>query len=141
VAKKGHQQALWLLGDQVIEVGSSNIFFVFKDQSGEIEIATPALEDLILPGITRDSILQLLRHEKQYRVTERKIFIQEVIERQKKGELLECFGAGTAVIISGVKNIEYRGVNYNIPVDDKLQIGPISFQVRQKILDIQEGRT
>lgn len=63
-----------------------------------------------------------------------------MVERQKKGELLECFGAGTAVIISGVKNIEYRGVNYNIPVDDKLQIGPISYQIRKKILDIQEGR-
>jgi branched-chain amino acid aminotransferase len=78
VAKKGHQQALWLLGNQVIEVGSSNIFFVFKEK-GEIEIATPALEDLILPGITRDSILELLRHEKQYKVSERKIYIEEVI--------------------------------------------------------------
>lgn len=42
VDAKGHQQALWLLGNQIIEVGSSNIFFVFKDQSG-IEIATPEL--------------------------------------------------------------------------------------------------
>jgi branched-chain amino acid aminotransferase len=85
--------------------------------------------------------LELLRHEKKYKVSERKIFIEEVIERQKKGELLECFGAGTAVIINGVKNIEYRGVNYSIPFDEKLQIGPISAQIRQKILDIQEGRT
>jgi branched-subunit amino acid aminotransferase/4-amino-4-deoxychorismate lyase len=36
VEKKGHQQALWLLNDQVIEVGSSNIFFIFKDKSGEV---------------------------------------------------------------------------------------------------------
>jgi branched-chain amino acid aminotransferase len=57
VASEGHQQALWLLGDQVIEVGASNIFFIFKDKSGDIEIATPELEDLILPGVTRDSIL------------------------------------------------------------------------------------
>jgi len=47
-----------LLDDQVIEVGASNIFFVFKDnKSGVIEVATPELEDLILPGVTRDSIL------------------------------------------------------------------------------------
>jgi branched-chain amino acid aminotransferase len=60
VAQKGHQQALWLYGNQIVEVGSSNIFFAFKDsQSGQIEIATPALEDLILPGVTRDSILVL----------------------------------------------------------------------------------
>ena len=43
VAQRGHQQALWLLGSKVIEVGSSNIFFVLKDKSGEIEIATPEL--------------------------------------------------------------------------------------------------
>ena len=50
-----------------------------------------------------------------------------MIERQKKGEVLECFGAGTAVIVSAVKNIEYKGVNYNIPVDPKLQIGAVSY--------------
>jgi branched-chain amino acid aminotransferase len=82
----------------------------------------------------------LLRYQKEYKISERKIFIDEVVERHKKGELLECFGAGTAVIVSGVKNIEYNGVNYKIPVDDKLQIGPISYKVRQSILDLQEGR-
>jgi branched-chain amino acid aminotransferase len=46
-----------LLDEQIIEVGASNIFFVFKNSDGEIEIVTPALEDLILPGITRDSII------------------------------------------------------------------------------------
>lgn len=50
------------------------------------------------------------------------------------------FGAGTAVIVNGVRNIEYKGVQYNIPVDEKLQIGAISYKIRQKILDIQEGR-
>lgn len=64
-----------------------------------------------------------------------------MIERQKKGEVLECFGAGTAVIVSAVKNIEYKGVNYNIPVDPKLQIGAISYEIRNKLLDIQEGRS
>jgi len=48
---------LWLFGNKIIEVGSSNIFFVFKDKSGQIEVATPEIEDLVLPGITRDSIL------------------------------------------------------------------------------------
>jgi hypothetical protein len=57
VIAEGYQQVLWLYNDQIVEVGASNIFFIFKDKSGEIEIATPDLEDLILPGITRDSIL------------------------------------------------------------------------------------
>jgi branched-chain amino acid aminotransferase len=83
----------------------------------------------------------LLRHENEHIISERKIFIDEVIERQQRGELLEIFGAGTAVIVSGVKNIEYNGVNYNIPVDEKLQIGPISYKIRETILNIQEGRS
>lgn len=53
---------------------------------------------------------------------------------------MEVFGAGTAVIVSGVRNIEYKDVQYNIPIDEKLQIGAISYKIRQKILDIQEGR-
>jgi len=58
VLAEGYQQVLWLYKDQVVEVGASNIFFIFKDKaSGEIEVVTPALEDLILPGVTRDSIL------------------------------------------------------------------------------------
>ena len=56
--QQGHQQVLWLYNDEVNEVGASNIFFIFKDsQTGEVEVATPLLEDLILPGVTRDSIL------------------------------------------------------------------------------------
>ena len=68
----------------------------------------------------------MLRDEKKYKVSVRKITIDEVVERQKKGEVMECFGAGTAVIVSAVKNIEYKGVNYSIPVDPTLQIGPVS---------------
>jgi hypothetical protein len=39
-----------------------------------------------------------------------------------------------------VNNIEYLGVNYPIPVDPKLNFGAISYKIRQKLLDIQEGR-
>lgn len=57
--KKGYHQVLWLYGDEVIEAGTSNIFFVFKGNNGKTEIVTPVLKDLILPGVTRDSIMQL----------------------------------------------------------------------------------
>lgn len=57
VIAQGHNQALWLHGNEINEAGASNIFFVFKDPSGKIEIATPLLEDLILPGVSRDTII------------------------------------------------------------------------------------
>lgn len=56
--QKGHQQVLWLWNGKVGEIGSSNIFFVLKDkQTGKRKVLTPELEDLVLPGITRDSII------------------------------------------------------------------------------------
>jgi branched-chain amino acid aminotransferase len=59
VVKAGHNQVLWLYGDEVIEAGTSNIFFVFKSSKpgGKPEVITPVLRDLILPGVTRDSIM------------------------------------------------------------------------------------
>lgn len=57
--KAGHHQVLWLFGDEVIEAGTSNVFFVFKsDKKGKkAQVVTPLLRDLILPGVTRDSIM------------------------------------------------------------------------------------
>ena len=52
----------------------------------------------------------------------------------------EACGAGTAVIISSVKNIEYEGQNYAIPYDQELNFGRIAFNIRKELLDIQEGR-
>lgn len=57
-AKMGHQQVLWLWNGKVGEVGSSNIFFVLTDKkTNKKKVITPLLEDLVLPGVTRDSII------------------------------------------------------------------------------------
>jgi branched-chain amino acid aminotransferase len=53
---------------------------------------------------------------------------------------LECFGSGTAVIVSGVSNIHYNGKNYPIAVNPTFNLGPISQNIRKTLLDIQEGR-
>ncbi len=63
-----------------------------------------------------------------------------MIERIKNGELLECFNSGTAVIIGSVKNIEFKGENYKISIDEKLKAGPITASIRNDIVGIQEGR-
>ncbi len=97
--EKGCSQVLWLDAIErkyCEEVGSMNIFFVFDD-----EIVTPALSGSILPGITRKSIMQLLK-DMGREVTERPISIDEVFERHAKGELKEIFGTGTAVVVSPV---------------------------------------
>jgi len=102
---QGYAQVLWLdvERDGIEEVGTMNVFFVFKN-----EIVTPALNGSILPGGVRDSVLQLLRAQKA-NVVERRITIHEVVERFRQGELLEAFGTGTAAVISPIGELNYRG--------------------------------
>jgi len=109
--QKGYTQILWLDGLErryVEEVGTMNIFFYFGE-----ELATPALTGSILPGITRDSVLKLAGHL-GLKAVERRISIEEVIEGIEKGTLKECFGTGTAAVISPVGKIYYRGREYLI---------------------------
>lgn len=53
--------------------------------------------------------------------------------------MLECFSAGTAVIIGSVMNIEYNGEDHPIHIEEKLQAGQHTFSIRKELLDIQEG--
>src|SRR5699024_10899195 len=90
--KEGFAQVLWLDGVEkkyVEEVGSMNVFFRIGD-----EIITPKLNGSILAGITRKSILELLRYW-EYPVVERKISMDEILEAHASGELKEAFGTGT----------------------------------------------
>lgn len=112
--KKGFTQVLWLDGVEqryIEEVGTMNIFIRFKD-----EVATPKLSGSILPGVTRDSVLQICR-DWGLNTTERLISMEEVVERYKKGEVLEVFGTGTAAIISPVGTLAYKDTNMVFSVD------------------------
>jgi branched-chain amino acid aminotransferase len=97
VAEKGYSQILWLFGpdDQVTEVGAMNIFFVLKKASGGIELVTaPLTRGDILPGITRQSILELAREwkDQQIEVSERWITMPEIAEAEKQGRVsFSCF--------------------------------------------------
>ncbi len=62
--ERGYSQVLWLFGDnnEITEVGSMNVFFVWVNSNGKKEIVTPPLDrGDILPGVTRRSILELAR--------------------------------------------------------------------------------
>lgn len=102
---KGYDQVLWLDAHNfksIQEVGTMNIFFKIKGK-----MITPNLDGAILAGITRMSVIELLRH-KGYEVTERTISIDEIIEASKNGTLEEAFGTGTAVGIALIQEIGYK---------------------------------
>ena len=130
----GYAQVLWLDAIErkyIEEVGSMNIMFVIDDT-----VVTPELNGSILPGITRASALELLR-DKGYKVEERKISIDELIDAAKEGRLKEVFGTGTAAVISPVGEILYEGTHYVIN-DGK--IGPVAQDIYDTITDTQYGR-
>ena len=132
--KKGFSQVLWLDAKErkyIEEVGAMNIFFVFGKK-----LVTPALSGSILSGITRDSVLTLAK-SLGYQTEERLISIEEVIQGIKDGTLTECFGTGTAAVISPVGSLNYKNTNYTISNN---QVGPITKELYDHLIDIQYGR-
>ena len=130
----GYSQVLWLDGVErkyIEEVGAMNIFFKISGK-----IVTPSLNGSILPGITRNSVLQLCR-DWGYEVEERKISAAELLEAQKNGTLEECFGTGTAAVISPVGKLRY--VDEVMTINDG-DIGPVSQKLYDTITGIQTGR-
>lgn len=130
-ATKGYHQNLWLFGDEawLTEVGTMNLFVVVKGQDGVTELVTPPLNGMILPGVTRDSILSLARGHasgsapiaglpKQLRVFEREMNMAEVMAHSDRGSLLEMFGAGTAAVVSPVERVGYKGRDIMIPTGE-----------------------
>lgn len=119
---KGFDQVLWLDAHDfnfIQEVGTMNIFFKIGD-----EFITPSLDGAILNGITRMSVIELLR-DKGYVVTERPISIEEVIAASKDGSLKEAFGTGTAVGIAMIQDIGFK--DEVIHVSDESPVGQMVF--------------
>ena len=129
----GYSQVLWLDGVErkyIEEVGAMNIFFKIAGK-----VVTPALNGSILPGITRNSTIHLCKHW-GYEVEERKISAEELVEAQRNGTLEECWGTGTAAVISPVGKLRY--------VDEVMdinggQIGALSQRLYDTITGIQTG--
>jgi branched-chain amino acid aminotransferase len=129
----GYTQVLWLDAREkkyVEEVGTSNIFFFIGD-----ELITPALAGTILPGVTRNSVIQLARHF-GIKVVERQLSIDEVITASQKGTLKEVFASGTAAIVSPVGQIYFRGKEHMI---NGGKTGPLAEKLYNEILQIQYG--
>ena len=129
----GYSQTLWLDGKEqkyVEEVGSMNVFFVIDGKA-----VTPALNGSILPGITRDSILTVLR-DKGIEVEERRIAIDEIVDAHKAGLLQEAFGTGTAAVISPIGEFYVNGEALTV---NNNKIGSITQELYNTLTGIQNG--
>jgi branched-chain amino acid aminotransferase len=134
VEKEGYSQVLWLDGVEkkyIEEVGSMNVFFKING-----EVITPKLNGSILPGVTRDSVIQLLKHW-DIPVTERRISMQELADAHEAGVLEEAFGSGTAAVISPIGMLSWNGNHYEV---NHGETGPLSKRIYDTITGIQYGK-
>ncbi|KAH7548703.1 aminotransferase [Bipolaris maydis] len=113
--ERGFHQLLWLFGDDdlITEAGTMNVFVVLQNELEEnLELTTPPLDGMILPGVTRDCVLSLARERlvpAGWKVTERQIPMSEVAEAAEAGRLIEVFGTGTAAVVSPIREIGWQG--------------------------------
>ena len=133
-ATKGYVQVLWLDGVEkkyIEEVGAMNVFFKIKG-----EVITPALEGSILPGVTRESAVFLLKHW-GIKVSERRISINELNDSYNRGELEEAFGTGTAAVISPIGGLGWNGKQMVI---NNGKTGEIARRLYDTLIGIQFGK-
>jgi len=131
--EKGYMQVLWLDGIErkyIEEVGAMNVFFKING-----EVVTPALEGSILPGITRDSVIALIKHW-GIKITERKVAVQELFDAYAKGNFEEAFGTGTAAVISPIGEFNWNG---NMIKLSEGKIGELSLKLYETLTGIQNG--
>jgi branched-chain amino acid aminotransferase len=132
--QRGYDQVLWLDAFEhryVEEVGTMNIFFLIDDV-----LITPPLEGTILPGVTRDSVIRLAKSW-DIEVQERRITIDEVMEAGAEGRLQEVFGAGTAAVISPVKEINHGDDTVAVHENKR---GAVGQKLYDTITGIQAGK-
>ena len=128
-AKKGYSQVLWLDGVErkyIEEVGAMNVMFKIDG-----EIVTPMLTGSILPGITRKSCIEVL-NSLGYKVSERLLSVDELLQALQSGKLEEAWGCGTAAVVSPIGKLAFGSKEFTVN-DGKIG------EVTQKLYDILTG--
>uniref|UniRef100_A0AAY5EUH4 Branched-chain-amino-acid aminotransferase n=1 Tax=Electrophorus electricus TaxID=8005 RepID=A0AAY5EUH4_ELEEL len=137
--ERGCQQVLWLYGDdqQITEVGTMNVFLYWISEEGEEELATPPLDGIILPGITRQSILELAHDWGDFKVAERCLTMAHLCQALEDGRVKEMFGAGTACVVCPISRVLYQGKDLQIPCEGNFP--PLASRFLRELTDIQVG--
>jgi branched-chain amino acid aminotransferase len=115
-----------------------NLFIVWIHEDGQKELVTPPLDDTILAGLTRDSILELARNRlsQAWKVSERRITMSQIMNAAENDRLLEIFGTGTSGTVAPVRAIMYNGKDIQLPGKG---IGPVAGCLQGWLEGIQYG--
>jgi len=118
-----------------------NFFVYWVNKKGEKELITCELNDQILPGVIRDSVLELAK-QWGIKASEREFTIHELIEAAEEGRVLESFGTGTAAVICPINIMNYKGKNFkmfkNTNPNENIS-GDLGLKIYNYLLDVQYG--
>ncbi len=132
-AKYHCDDVLWLDAKEhkyIEEVGTSNAFFVIDGK-----VVTSPLTGSILPGVTRDSVIQLLE-KWGIEVEQRRLPVEEAIEAAMSGRMTEAWATGTACVIAPMGLLNYKGIDY--PINGE-QVGDLSKKLFDNLYGMQTG--
>ena len=135
--EKGCDQVVWLDAierNYIEEMGGMNIMFVYGS-GDDVEVVTPALSGSLLPGVTRDSILQVAR-DLGYKASEKKVTKQQWADDVASGAMTESLACGTAAVITPIGEVKGDGIDF---VVNNKEAGPVTMQLREHLTGIQKG--
>jgi len=121
--RAGFDEALVLNADGHISEGSAANFFLLRNGV----LSTPPITDNVLEGITRRTVIQLIRDELRMEIQERQIDRTEIYLAE------EMFFCGTGAQISAITRVDHRPVGAG-------KMGPITARLRDMYFDIVRGR-
>lgn len=145
---RGYDQVLWLLEGQVTEAGASNFFVMWKSREGITQLITAPLGDkIILDGVTRRSILQLVRErlsdEKSgldpVEIVERHFTMDDIVDAINESRIIEAFAAGTAYFVCPVSVIHYKDQDLQIPMSQG-ESGQYTALIKNWLVNIMYGK-
>ncbi|WBY16136.1 branched-chain amino acid aminotransferase [Erythrobacteraceae bacterium WH01K] len=113
------------------ELGGMNLFFVFDDGS----VVTPPLTGTILPGITRDSLIKLIREE-GLQLREEPYSIDQWRADATMGRLTETMACGTAAVVTSVGTVAGPDGEFTIGSGGP---GQLTTKLRERLVAIQKG--
>ncbi|MGH7910763.1 MAG: branched-chain amino acid aminotransferase, partial [Candidatus Dormibacteraceae bacterium] len=134
---KGYDQVVWLDGVErryIEEMGGMNIAFVYGEGSST-RVVTPQLTGTLLPGVTRDSLLQIAR-DLGYGAEERRITVEEWEQGVRSGDITETFACGTAAVVTPIDRVGHGAGTFTIGDGEP---GPATMRLRDALTSIQRG--
>ncbi|WIM67004.1 branched-chain amino acid aminotransferase [Corynebacterium breve] len=135
--EKGCDQVVWLDAIEhkyIEEMGGMNLMFVYGE-GADAKIVTPALSGSLLPGITRDSLLQVAR-DLGYETEERRISTEEWEADATSGAMTEAMACGTAAVITPVGRVLSNHGEFQVNNNES---GDITMAMRERLTGVQRG--